>query len=942
MARPAPSSSGNLPGAAPDAEQHAAAADPAGAPRIADPATEAAAAGAASGEPDGSEPPRPEIAADFGFLPDVLRASGAESQAVERLLKPASGGSLDNPLPPLLREQISTYLARCCPSASCAARHVARLLAWTGAGQGRSTSGSDAGDEPSASDGSFSAEDVRALLSQPFPTEAESAVLWSAMQRESGPLAQWPVFHAPQGGWFQAACLQIFRRPFDSHRWQDELRRLLGAARYEQLMALLAVVRLGHFWTGVHPEVEPDDDVRALLAECPEFPHRLAAAVSPAELGSPADGDGPRDPRAQYERTAAALRASEGFARRVIEHLYTFVGVMDLDGNLMESNRAPLQATGLPASEVYGRPLWETWTWNHSAEEQRRHQAAFERAKAGEVVRYLARARMAGGRFAWLDMQMAPLLDAQGRVTHVIPSAMDVTRQRETEEHLRASEARLRLAIDGSNGAEWQASLDASSPWGMAPFVRIERRQKQFIGFDDEEFPDRVDAWLARLHPDDVASLRAEIAAHLAGTTPFCRGEYRVRHRDGSWRWILGVARTYRDPQSGEVRLAGVNWDVTDRKSAEEQLREADRRKDVFLATLAHELRNPLAPMRSAVEILRLAPGDPAARESAREVIDRQLHHMVRLTDDLLDVNRISLKKLVLHRERSALGAIIESSLESARPHLEAGRHRLTLSLPDEPLLLDVDPVRIAQVFFNLLHNAAKYTDPGGEIRLVAARDGTSVVVDVTDNGIGIEPSFQPDLFKLFAQSARGAEHSQGGLGIGLPLVQGIVTLHGGTIAGRSAGIGRGSTFTVRLPLASDAVAPAPPPPARCPQPVRPLRVVVADDNRDAADSLALVLAIRGHEVRTARDGREAVQAVAEFQPHLALIDLGMPGINGYEAAESIRREPWGRRVKLVAVTGWGRPADRRRYQAAGFDAHAVKPLEQRVLAELLASIAAD
>ena len=416
---------------------------------------------------------------------------------------------------------------------------------------------------------------------------------------------------------------------------------------------------------------------------------------------------------------------------------------------------------------------------------------------------------------------------------------------------------------------------------------------------------------------------------------------YRVRHKDGRWLHVEDRAVLQRDAAGGPGRLVGCTVDVTDRKLAEAELRDQDRRKDEFLATLAHELRNPLAPISNATQfLLAKGPADPELRR-ARELIDRQVRVMAWLLDDLLDVSRITRGKLELRKERVELAAVVAAAVETSRPLIDAGGHALTVELPAEGVPLDADPVRLAQVFANLLNNAAKYTDRGGRLRLTAERAADGVAVAVSDDGIGLAADMLPRLFEIFAQAEPARERAQGGLGIGLSLVRGLVELHGGTIAAHSDGPGRGSTFTVRLPVA--VPAPAAGPAAAAPEPAAAAkaRVLIADDLRDSADSLALLLRLMGHEVRTAYDGEEAVAAAAAFRPDVALLDLGMPKATGYEACRRIRQHPWGRRACLVALTGWGQGEDRRRTAAAGFDHHLVKPVDPAALEKLLAAAAA-
>jgi CheY-like chemotaxis protein len=372
-----------------------------------------------------------------------------------------------------------------------------------------------------------------------------------------------------------------------------------------------------------------------------------------------------------------------------------------------------------------------------------------------------------------------------------------------------------------------------------------------------------------------------------------------------------------------------------------DELAEADRRKDVFLATLAHELRNPLAPIRNAVQLLLLkGPLDPDL-QWAQAVINRQVKHMARLLDDLLDVSRISHNKLELRKERLALAAAVQEAVETTRPLIEQDGRELSVSLPPEPVYLDADPVRIAQVLSNLLSNAAKYTESGGHIQLTGERRGTDLVISVTDDGIGIDPEMLPRIFDVFSQEKPALDRSQGGLGIGLSLVRGLVELHGGSVEAYSDGPGTGSEFVVRLPAAAEEPIPdaAPESDESKPAPAPKRRLLIVDDLKDSADSLSVMLELKGHEVQTAYDGEEAIAAAQAFQPDVVLLDIGMPRMNGYDACRTIREQPWGKGMYLVAVTGWGQEDDFRRTQEAGFDHHMVKPVDPEDLLKLLATL---
>jgi two-component system, chemotaxis family, CheB/CheR fusion protein len=404
-----------------------------------------------------------------------------------------------------------------------------------------------------------------------------------------------------------------------------------------------------------------------------------------------------------------------------------------------------------------------------------------------------------------------------------------------------------------------------------------------------------------------------------------------------------------RDSAGRIVGASKVARDITERKRAEDALRqlaaelsEADRRKNEFLAMLAHELRNPLAPIRNALQIVQLSADNGEAVRSASEMMDRQVRQLVRLVDDLLDVSRISRGKIDLRREPIELAPIIQQAIETCRPAIETSKHNLTVELPPQPVFLDADPVRVAQALGNLLNNACKYSEREGCIAITVERVAglpEHVEVRVKDNGVGIPHDMLPKIFEMFTQVDGSLERSQGGLGIGLTLVQRLVEMHGGSVSAHSEGPGRGSEFVVRLPILSDAATPTPMPtgkPAALQKPAIARRILIVDDNRDSATSLAMVLELKGHETRTAHDGLAAVEAAAAFRPDVVLLDIGLPKLNGYETARKIREQPWGQALLLVALNGWGQEDDRRKSREAGFNEHLVKPVDHATLIELL------
>jgi signal transduction histidine kinase/CheY-like chemotaxis protein len=397
----------------------------------------------------------------------------------------------------------------------------------------------------------------------------------------------------------------------------------------------------------------------------------------------------------------------------------------------------------------------------------------------------------------------------------------------------------------------------------------------------------------------------------------------------------------YRDKALREANTA-LSMEVVDRKAAEAALKEADRRKDEFLATLAHELRNPLAPIRHAVKLFEVRGATDSQKEWAREVIARQVQRMALLLDDLLDVSRITRGRLELKKDYVGLQALVATAIESARPLIEDKHHSLELSLPPEPIELEVDPLRMSQALSNLLTNAAKYTDEGGSIKVTAALEPEGLAIKVKDTGIGLSAAVMPRVFDMFSQVDSAIDRAEGGLGIGLALVKGLLALHGGTVDVTSAGLGQGSEFVLRLPLSAivskrrvESVGKSGATPGASPRG----KILVVDDNRDAAESLAVVLDMFGHEVFVGHSGADALELGARERPDAVILDIGMPDMTGYEAARRIRREAWGRHVFLLAVTGWGQADDKEKARLSGFDWHLTKPVDPDQVELLLADV---
>ena len=463
--------------------------------------------------------------------------------------------------------------------------------------------------------------------------------------------------------------------------------------------------------------------------------------------------------------------------------------------------------------------------------------------------------------------------------------------------------------------------------WGRAPKLNdpIDRFCGSFKLFstDGTAIP-HDECWMAR-------ALRTE--------TEFNGHEIVIERPDGQRRTVMAHANPIRDGSGKVLGAVNVLVDITEHKHAEDALKTADRSKNEFLAILAHELRNPLAPIRNAVQILNREGTLAPESQWALSAIERQVRQLARLIDDLVDVARITSNRLELRTERVDLASVLRSAIETSQSHLKAGGQEFTVVLPESPIELDADPIRLAQAVSNLLNNAAKYTGRGGRIWLIAERSGDAVMITVRDTGVGIPAVVLPHVFEMFTQGEQMRTRTLGGLGIGLTLVKRLVEMHGGTVNAESAGQDMGSTFIIRLPaLAEPSGAREPQAEVQRMSPPS-LRMLIVDDNRDAADSLAMLLRTTGNEIRTAYDGLEALQVASEFRPEVVLLDIGLPNIDGHEVAQRLRREPWGQRVCLIAITGWSDESDRARSRAAGFDHHLVKPLDTTHLAQLLDSV---
>jgi PAS domain S-box-containing protein len=542
----------------------------------------------------------------------------------------------------------------------------------------------------------------------------------------------------------------------------------------------------------------------------------------------------------------------------------------------------------------------------------------------------------------WFDVYASRIGAPQDRQVAILFN--DITRQVRNEQRLQVSEDRYRAFVANSSEGIWRMEfeppVDTALPlpeqvdavFRAGRFAECNLAFARMYGYDAPA--DLIGRGLELMFEPQDPGTRDYLGSLIRAGYRVSDVESQERDREGRTVWfansLMGIIE-----QGRLVRAWGVQRDITDRKQAESALLEADRRKDEFLATLAHELRNPLAPIRSAAEVLRLLAPPDATLARHRDIIDRQVRHLTRLIDDLMDVSRITRNRLELHSARLQIDHVVMAAVENCRAEIDAGRHALRVDLPPEPLWVEGDEVRLVQIVLNLLANAAKYSPPETPIHVSVAREGSAVVVTVRDQGIGIAPDHLPRVFELFYQVDGGTSRAQGGLGIGLSLVRRLAELHGGSVEADSPGVGQGSAFRVRLPLAA-AAEPLAHPLANDSTPGAGQRVLVVDDNRDSADTLTDLLRLLGFEAEAVYDGASGLARAQALKPQIVLMDLGMPGMDGFETCQRLRSQPWGAGVVLVAVSGWGQAADRQRSRAAGFDAHLVKPITPGQLLDVL------
>jgi len=645
----------------------------------------------------------------------------------------------------------------------------------------------------------------------------------------------------------------------------------------------------------------------------------------------------------EQHEAEAALRESEHFTNRLLENLFAFVGVLTIDGTLIKANRGPLGSLEIAAADNVGKKLWECRWWGDSSFVQDKLRDAVRRAAQEEVVRDDMEIEIDSGRRRWIDLQVAPLHDAQGNVTHLVASAVDVSKRKQAEGKLQASEERFRHLADTMPQLVWTATNDGVVDYYNSQVVRYSGIQPSLSGRWN---------WQTVVHEADLErTLQAWKHSVATGETYQC--EHRVQMADGCFRWHLSRAR--RADSSEGPHWFGTATDVHELKESERErqalaeelrqvaarLEEANHRKDIFLATLAHELRNPLAPIKSAAQLMRMPSPEAHDCYEFSNMIERQVDQMVRLIDDLLDVSRISRGQLKLQTKPCDLREVIRGAVEAAQPFITTSKQSLTVENCPAPIMVDGDAARLTQVVVNLLNNAAKYTPPGGEIWLTVRREKKTAVIDVRDTGVGLASHQLGLVFDMFTQVNPSQERGPSGLGIGLSLVKTLVQLHHGSVWGHSEGPDRGSTFSIRLPLLKMARPQREPSSdlRAIPLPIFPtsksFRVLVVEDVRAIRTMMVRVLQRLGHVVAEAEDGCQGLEMAKSFQPDIIFSDICMPVMAGHEMARRLRADPSTKDMLLIALTGYGQDSDCRETLQAGFDDHLVKPVDVKVLARI-------
>lgn len=879
---------------------------------------------------DSSSQLHAEIRDRLGVLPNFFRLAHEDPRIAENLWAFAKFGYLDNPLPARFKERLFVALSRFCHERYCLARHVGFLMGL----------GNPSGDARAATE---SVEQTVALLSRPLPTgdaldQAIERMRVSQVQTAEVPAPDTPMEEAV----FDCAA-HVFSQTADAQRCHEALSRLFDPVTFQHLLVFLAFVRTAHFWTVVHPELEIESDMAELLAIHDSLADCVLTRSTPvgetlqALVAERESLQQERRLRAELERTNAELREERERLQVTLSSIGDAVISTDTNGCIVNINSIAEELTGWRQEDAIGEMLDDTFRIINETTREPLPGPGRAALKEG-----LAHSRSSqtlliarDGTERPIDYSVAPMRGKAGDISGCVLIFRDVSERREKHE----SAERLAAIVESSDDAIVSKSLDGIiRTWNSGA--------ERLFGYKAREAIGQHITML--IPPERVAEEDMIISRIKAGGRVDHFDTVRVR-RDGSTVEVSLAISPVKDLDGRVIGASKVARDITDRRKAEEALRklaeasaQADERKDRFLAVLAHELRNPLSPMRSCIQILKQSPATEDSEALA--IMDRQLSRMVRLIDDLLDISRISSGKLKLRKSTTSLSKVLEAAIESVQP--AAARKDLDIELKGatESLPLHADGERLTQVFANLLTNAVKYSRSGGTVTMVVNDDGDHVQVDVVDLGAGIPPDQLETIFDMFRQ-VEGGEHDAMGLGIGLSMARELVELHEGRITAHSEGPGTGATFTVTLPrTAPQPAAPAP----RSRQDENEgeespsgVKVLVVDDSHDSANALAMLLDLRGCDVRTEFNGKDAIRTAEKFAPALVFLDIGMPGMSGLETAEHIRGADWGREMMLVALSGWGQAKDREKTRDAGFDDHLLKPATLEAIDTVLSQAAA-
>ncbi|QJR80322.1 PAS domain S-box protein [Alteromonas pelagimontana] len=647
-----------------------------------------------------------------------------------------------------------------------------------------------------------------------------------------------------------------------------------------------------------------------------------------------------KEARARKQAEQALLQGTESLNKQrrlyeaAISNTPDFIYVFNLEGRFTYVNDALLESWGRTWEEAIGKTCLELGYEQWHAD---MHMRELEQViKTRKPIRGDVPFTGANGRRIY-DYIFVPVIGDNGEIEAIAGTTRDVTERRQAEENARKAEERQRLALEASHGFgiwEWDVKNN---------IFTADERLGCLFGLSPEEtrmgIP--IEKVLLSIHEDDIDRIKQHIEEKVRDGGQYSE-EYRIRQTDGSVRWGSFKGRVVRDDNGEAVKFPGVGVDITGEKNAILALQEADRKKDEFLATLAHELRNPLAPIRNALHILKSQSASHLHQKNAHHLIEKQVTQMVRLVDDLMDVSRITRGKINLSTSVFNIEEALIAAIETIQPLIDERQHQLTVNSAEEPVFVHGDLVRLSQVFANILNNAAKYTGINGSITVEVTTTQDAVNIAIADDGAGIPADMLPNIFDMFSQVDDSLEHAQGGLGIGLTLVQQLVALHDGEIRATSDGLGKGSCFTVNLPRCSAPAETAEHNTASEPDDkasLLPVNVLIVDDNQDAAVTMAWILEAMDYRVEVAEDATEALQMVEQFTPDLALLDIGLPGMNGYDLCVALKKNPALAHTMFVAQTGWGQPEHIERSKASGFSYHLVKPVNMSEIKPLLEEV---